>query len=1045
MPPFKVDDPFAADRLNGLGDYRPEWDVPALAGRFTDEFSAAVDEVRAAPRPDARRKIRACIGPAGYGKTHLFGRLQHQQRERVYLAFIASPPGLDGDDKQERLQSVLRWRLVEALLYSPHSFAPFRLELAKLLVPSFAAYFDQLGAGLKAKCAAIRNGLEQEQDPLTVLELFGHVESLGPYHQLADSLRAALPHCSGAVVRALVLSASPAGDDIRWWLRGEGDQLPDQRLAALKLVDKGGRPLDSPPLIDILLATAELLRLNGVPLVVCFDQLEELFKNDRAGFAALTGQLMSWLQTVPNLLIGIGCLEATWKEVKAEAGFKSFVDRVTECALPVLSGSEAVELVERRMKSWAERDPKQPPGWPFDPDSVRKFADKEGPPPRYFIQQKCAPAFTEWLSTKRQGSVKLNGAGPVVGVSDLFKDEWAKTLQRIQTEKKPASDIQDLELWAGVNEALVLARHGGFKCDGFQMDAVHPQPIAPSPTDPRPSARISFKAHGKSVSVVVAVNKRDGGVAFGAWYTALTSAMAKSLGAVVLWPRAKLAVGPNAAAHVSYKQQRDQDKIRPFPLDEHEGTLHQLECLRQITTRDDLILNGTSISKEACRKLILETGVLSNLKLFEFVFQNWKGLPPPAATANFTVPPPPPASGPPAPPPAMVATHVPTVVTASSPVPPSTLATVPLASPPVPPAGPPAPPPVAPAAPTWAEVVLKRAADFLKRKGEAVHPLAAEVGPTFVRLKVELRGDADFSRVRKQAENLKLHLALGQEPLIASQAGYVSIDVLNPDRQTVFLPPLLAQCPPKFAGEPVVPAGVGVSGNVEWLNLSEPESCHLLVAGTTGSGKSEFLKAVLAALAARLEPAQVQFRLVDPKRVTFNVPEGCPYLGGPVVYDGEEAIPVLDACVEEMERRYKLLQQRGKDHVRHLTGADAVPRWVIVFDEFADLMVDRGIKKQLEPLLKRLGAKARAAGIHLILGTQRPEASVVTPLLRSNLPGRIGLQVASEKESKLFLDEPDAAYLFGKGDLVWKRGGGLTRLQSPFVPKPEFDTYLRVG
>jgi hypothetical protein len=234
MPPLKVDDPFGMDRLNGLGDFHPEWDVPALARQFTDDFSSAVDQVRAHPRPDAGRKIRACISPAGYGKTHLFGRLQHQQRDRVYLAFIAAPPGFEGGNKQEQLETVLRWRLVEALLYSPYSFAPFRLELAKLLVPSFAAYFDQLGAGLKAKYTAIRNGLEREKDPLTVLELFGHVEALGPYHRLADSLRAALPHCSGAVVRALVLSTSPAGDDVRWWLRGEADQLPDERLAGLR-------------------------------------------------------------------------------------------------------------------------------------------------------------------------------------------------------------------------------------------------------------------------------------------------------------------------------------------------------------------------------------------------------------------------------------------------------------------------------------------------------------------------------------------------------------------------------------------------------------------------------------------------------------------------------------------------------------------------------------------------------------------------------------------------------------------------------------------
>jgi S-DNA-T family DNA segregation ATPase FtsK/SpoIIIE len=174
------------------------------------------------------------------------------------------------------------------------------------------------------------------------------------------------------------------------------------------------------------------------------------------------------------------------------------------------------------------------------------------------------------------------------------------------------------------------------------------------------------------------------------------------------------------------------------------------------------------------------------------------------------------------------------------------------------------------------------------------------------------------------------------------------------------------------------------------------------------------------------------------------VDASCPYLGGPVAGDGAEAIPILEECVEEMESRYRLLKKRGKDHIQQLVGADSRRRWIVVFDEFADMMSDKTTKKVLEPLLQRLGAKARAAGIHLILGTQRPEASVVTPLLRANLPGRIGFKVASEKESKLFLDEPDAAYLFGKGDLVWKRGGGLIRLQSPCVPKEEFDRYLKV-
>jgi len=1031
MPSSSVDDPFAADRLNGVGDFHPDWDVPTLGKQFTEDFSAAIDELRTNPKPDPRRKLRAFIGPAGYGKTHLFGRLQHQQRDRVYLAFLAAPPGLETGDKQKQLETAIRWRLVESLLYSTHTIAPLRFELAKLLVPSFVAYFDQLSAGLKARCAAIRNGLEQ--DPLTVLELFGPVESLGPYHQLADALRSALPHCSGPVVRALVLSTSPAGDDVRWWLRGEADQVPEQRLAALRLIDRNNQPLDSPPLIDILLAVAELLRLNKVPLVICFDQLEELFKNDLAGFTALTGQLQSWLQTVPNLLIGIGCLEATWKVLRAEAGFKSFIDRVTECALPVLTGSESVELVIRRMKTWADHDAKQPEGWPFDVESVRAYAEKHRPPPRYFIQQECAPRFTRWLTEKRQGTIRFDGGVIEDPITDLFKQEWTKTLETIRTEKKAASDIQDTELWVCVKEAIEIAKAGAFRVDGFTIQEVKEDVVAKSPSDTRPSGRIAMTVKGKSGAVIVAVSKKDGGVAFGAWYNALNDAMTGSdLGAVVVWPRAELSVGKKAAAYLSYAKRKDADTIRPFPLDENETTFHQLECLRQLTRRadNDLILKGKVISKEECRKLIIETGLLANLKFFEFLFLNWKGLEVSSSPPSSTAAPP---SVPPAPP-------LPPVPLAASKTPLATPVSVTPSLAVLPPSPPAAPTPE----PSWAEVMLKKASDYLKKRGQTVHPVGADVGPTFVRLKVELRGDADYGKVRKQSENLKVNLALEHEPLITSQAGYVSIDVQRPERQTVLLPPLLPACPPKLVGEPAFPAGVGVSGNVEWLNLSEPESCHLLVAGTTGSGKSEFLKAVLAALAARLEPTQVRFRLIDPKRVTFNVDARCPYLGGPVVYDGEEAIPVLEECVEEMERRYKLLQQRGKDHVRQLSGVDAVPRWVVVFDEFADLMTDKATKKQLEPLLKRLGAKARAAGIHLILGTQRPEASVVTPLLRSNLPGRIGLQVASEKESKLFLDEPDAAYLFGKGDLVWKRGGGLTRLQSPFVPKSEFDKYLRV-
>ncbi len=1022
MPRLQYDDPFSTDRLNDIGDFVPEWDVPELGKSFTASFSAAIDATRARPGLDPTRRIHAFLGPAGYGKTHLFGRIHFLQGDRVHFVFMPAITGLDAIDKGKQLESVLRWRLVEALLYSATSFAPLRLQVARLLAPSFRAYFDQLDAGMKERCTSIREGLELK-DPLTVLEMFGQVDGIGAYHLLADAVRSKMPHCSGSVLRALILGASPAADDARWWLRGEADQLSEERLAELKL------PGESPPLFDILVAVAELLRANDVPLVICFDQLDELFKADRTGFVALTAQLMSWLQTVPNLLIGIGSLEVSWKEVVRSEGFKAFSDRATNHVLPDLTAEGAVALLVKRMASWSEADPKRAVGWPFNMSSVKSFADKNILSPRSFIQVECRPRFATWLAGKRDGLITFGSEVEVVPVDELFKQEWAKKLESVKTGKKPV-ELQDAELWAGVEEAMLIAREGRYTFGGLRIQDIVKQPLDSSKSDTRPSARlILVGTDGKSV--IVAVSKKDVGTPFGHWYTALEKAKQKSVGAVIVWPHAKLGVGKTSAAYLNYAAAVENKSIRPFPLDEHEATFHQLECLRRILVdakTGDLLLGKQTVSVEECRRLIVTSGLLANLKLFEFVFQNWPGLesvaPIPAAA--------------PAPPPVAAAAQLPI----SPPVPATSPSTVPIT---ISPSLPTPPIPATSDLPDWVELMLKKVAEHLKKKGQPVQPAGAVVGPTFVRLKVELRGDADFSKVKRQAENLKVFLSLEQEPLILSQAGYVSLDVQRPDRQTVLLSPLLAAGPAKFFGEPAFPVGVGVAGNTEWLNLSEPEGCHLLVAGTTGSGKSEFLKAMIAALAARLEPSQVQFRLIDPKRVTFNVPANCPYLGGPVVYDGEEALPVLEECTEEMERRYKLLQEWGVDHIRHLTGADAVPRWVVVMDEFADLMTDKSTKKQLEPLLKRLGAKARAAGIHLVLGTQRPDATVVTPVLRSNLPGKIGLQVGSERESKLFLDEPDAAYLFGKGDLVWKRGGGLVRLQSPFVPKAEFEKLLRVG
>lgn len=126
----KLDNPFLLDRLDHIEDFRAEWDVPTLGKQFTDECFHAINEVRQHPDLHPSRKVMAVVGPAGYGKTHLFGRLNFQQGEGVQIAFLAAPPGIDGIDKNKHVESVLRWRLVDSLLYSVKSVAPFRLVLA---------------------------------------------------------------------------------------------------------------------------------------------------------------------------------------------------------------------------------------------------------------------------------------------------------------------------------------------------------------------------------------------------------------------------------------------------------------------------------------------------------------------------------------------------------------------------------------------------------------------------------------------------------------------------------------------------------------------------------------------------------------------------------------------------------------------------------------------------------------------------------------------------------------------------------------------------
>jgi hypothetical protein len=1023
MSPPRVDYPFASDRLDRAAEFLRDWDVPSVGREGSDALNSGVEAVRASPASTGGRKIHALIGPSGYGKTHLFGRVLHAQGDRVQFVYVP----MTSDPAMVAPVEHVRWGLVETLFdATAGATAPLRRQLARLLAPSFAAYFDQLPDAFQARCRSIRHQLET--DPTAVLELLAPAQELAPYHALAESVRRRFPSLSAGAVRALVLGLSPAADDARAWLRGEADSLDENRRRELLLTDH------SPDVSAVLQAVCTLLQQLNTPLLLCLDQLEWLLKKDVSVFPDLTAALMAWLQNVPNLVLILGCMSDVWGQLSSQGTYASFLDRTKQTRLDQISPAQAAELVTRRMRSWTDFPGGGADGWPFDLASLEKYIEKTPPGPRGLIQV-CGTAFDRWLAEGRKGLITFSGPVDKQPLPEAFLADWAARLEAGRQSIKAPVHYQESELWDAVREAVQIARLGRFLPDGLQMEHITPQALKKTPRDERPSAQIDLVIGSQRQTVVVAVSKKDGGVAFGAWYEALEAAIEKVAGAVVVWPKAQLSVGKTAKAFIRYRERVDAGLVRPFPLDENEDAFRQLETLRGLlkdAESDNLILNGKTVGSDECRKLLVETRVLANLKLFEMLFHNWPMIEAVRTKAGAAAPRPP---VPPEPPPAPRPATTQGAPTATEPTPEVATLTVP---PPV------APPPPLPGE-AWARDMLTRVEQRLRARGQPVRPAGFDLGPTFARLKVEPKDDTDFAKVKRQADNLKLHLGLEHKPLIAAQAGHISIDVQRPDRQAVPLGPLLRPRPAALGGLPAFPVGVDVTGKLHWLNLADPDTCHLLIAGTTGSGKSEFLKAMLAGLADHLGPTQLQFFLIDPKQVTFNLPGASPYLRGPVVYDAGEAIPVLEACYTEMERRYALLRTRGKEEVGELVGADAVPRWVVVFDEFADLMADRAGKKELEALLRRLGAKARAAGIHLALGTQRPEATVVTTLLRSNLPGRVSLRVISERDSKLILDEPDAAHLLGKGDLFWRKGGGLIRLQSPLVVKAELERALRVG
>ncbi|MEZ9927539.1 DNA phosphorothioation-dependent restriction protein DptH [Vibrio breoganii] len=319
-------------------------------------------------------------------------------------------------------------------------------------------------------------------------------------------------------------------------------------------------------------------------------------------------------------------------------------------------------------------------------------------------------------------------------------------------------------------------------------------------------------------------------------------------------------------------------------------------------------------------------------------------------------------------------------------------------------------------------------------KPENVEPFIE--GPASILFRVGLNLGDKPENVFAKSQSLKLALKLGQEQDIGFgiDRGCITIDVPKSQEQRYFVDqndiwPNWKR--PESALE--VPLGEDRFGEVIKLNFSSSNCPHLLIGGTTGSGKSEALNTILYGMVEHYSTDELKLMLIDPKGTELNDFERYPHLLGRIGFDDEDALELLQQAVEEMQSRYKRFKAQNvrslPDYNEKVSKEERIPWWVLVLDEYADLTSDKDMKKDIEAELKRLAQKARAAGIHLVIATQKPSGDVISTNLRSNLPAQLALRVKNGTESRVILDEQGAEVLNGKGDAYLKSEGKLVRIQ----------------
>ena len=324
-----------------------------------------------------------------------------------------------------------------------------------------------------------------------------------------------------------------------------------------------------------------------------------------------------------------------------------------------------------------------------------------------------------------------------------------------------------------------------------------------------------------------------------------------------------------------------------------------------------------------------------------------------------------------------------------------------------------------------------------------IRVINVRLGPVVTLFEILPAAGIKISTIINLADDISRSMGVGAvriSQILGTQ--YLGVEVPNEQRETVTIKELLSDENFKNTSL-IIPLCIGkdISGNIEVIDLSKTP--HLLVAGTTGSGKSVFINTLLASILYKFSPNELRLILIDPKMLELSVYNDIAHLLTPVVTEPKKAILALKWVCKEMERRYSLMNE---ENTRSLEGynqksIEKLPYIIVFIDEMADLMMTAG--KEVEHYVQRLAQMARACGIHLVMATQRPSVDIITGSIKANFPSRISFQVASKYDSRTVLGEIGAEQLLGNGDMLMsKNGGNIIRYQSAFISDNEVNKLI---